>query len=214
MNERSDSDNLEYLLNGSLDGSLTGQAKADLERRLTEDAELRQELRRYKTLSEHLHAAEVPELEDIDYAAQRAEIMAAIERKVLLTGPPRRRAARAGRVIGRIWPAAARLVAIRPAALAAAAVLVIGASVGLLLFGPAGPAEGGPELAVAVLPETPAALGPPELAVRLMRLEIGSLALAMRPTATAIPSGTVLVSIGRRNDVSPDMFPAELFGIQ
>lgn len=216
MDEPNDKKNLEYLLSEYLDGQLTGRDKAKLERQLAEDTDLRAELRCYTALNEHLQAADAQELEQIDYNAQRAEIIAAVERKVLLEGPPRRRVRPAVSIFARIWPVGSRrrLMLRRVAApLAVAAVLLIGVSVGVLLFRPAGPRAQIGEVAVSVLPDTLVAMGPAELTVKLKRLDADVWDQEL-PKPTAIPARIVMVSIGQRREISPSLFPVELFEIE
>jgi anti-sigma factor RsiW len=83
-------DNLEFLLSQYLDGQLDLQEMERMEDRLGGDLELRRELQRYAKLDEMLgELRSPPELEAVDFDAQRQEIMAALERKALLTGRPR-----------------------------------------------------------------------------------------------------------------------------
>ena len=93
MNGKEHNGDIGFILTEYLDGNLDAAGKAVLAARLESDAGLREELRRYTALNENLQIA--PEcddvLDEIDYDMQRAEIIAAVERKVLLEGPPRRR---------------------------------------------------------------------------------------------------------------------------
>lgn len=83
-------DNLEFLLSQYLDGQLDPQEMERMEDRLGGDLELRRELQRYAKLDEMLGEMRLPpELEAVDFDAQRQEIMAALERKALLAGRPR-----------------------------------------------------------------------------------------------------------------------------
>lgn len=125
MNRPDKNTNWEYLLSQHLDGQLDDRQAGELARRLAEDSQLRQALALYTALADHLRPADREAPAGIDYDSQRAAIMAAIERKALLEGLPRRR------------------LVFRPVfrALAAAAVLLVLASVGVLVFRHGGPAE-------------------------------------------------------------------------
>ncbi len=120
MSDKQNIPDLEFELSEYLDGNLPAHEAARLEKLLAEDNELRQQLQDYASLNEGLSKIGRAELEDIDYDRQRSEVMAAIERKVLLEGYPARR----------------RQVAIRWMAggLAAAAAVLIVASLALQLF--------------------------------------------------------------------------------
>ncbi len=198
MNEQDGNENLEYQFSQYLDGQLSPRAETKLKRRLAEDGDLSEELRRYTALNQHLQAMGRSELEAVDYDAQRAEIYAALERKALLEGPPRRR------------------LVLRPvfAVSAIAAAILILASAGLLTFRlaeePAGVGGISVSLRAAPLPQ-----GQPELAVKLRRLDVADLSLSpLRPAPRpAIPAGTVMVSAGPARAAPTTDFPTELFGI-
>ncbi len=175
---------------------------------MDEDPDLRAELRRYTVLDTGLKMLDQGDLEDVDYDAHRADIIAAVERKALLEGPPRRRLL---------------LLRPRPVMLAAAAVLLILASVAVVTFqsagpdGPVGLAGEQTELSVAVLPETAPNADGEELFAELTRLEADEFDLVPpvsdTPAVAFMPAGTVLVSVGPRREVSQSFFPAEILGV-
>ncbi len=89
-NMKDEKDNLEFLLSQYLDGQLDPREMERMEDRLGGDLELRRELQRYAKLDEMLgELRSPPELEAVDFDAQRREIMAALDRKALLSGRPR-----------------------------------------------------------------------------------------------------------------------------
>lgn len=194
MKRPDENEDWEFLLSQYLDGQLSDRQAAELARRLEKDSRLREELTRYSRLNGELRVVDLEELDEIDYDDQRAGIMAAVERKALLEGLPRRR------------------LVFRPVfrVLAAAAVLLMLASAGLLVFRHGGPAAAVPQVKVAVLGQiTPAADS--QLIVRLKRLVAPEPAPVRRPQAGAMPAGTVMVSIGGASLASA--MPAGMFGI-
>jgi len=87
-----DKDNPEFLLSQYLDGQLSPAEMERLEERLGDDGLLRRELQRYAALGEMLSSLPPsPELDQIDFDAQRHDIMAQLERKALLVHRPRSR---------------------------------------------------------------------------------------------------------------------------
>jgi len=175
---------LEFQISQYLDGQLSRRQAAMFERRLQRDEALRRELRRYTALESELSAMGQAELQDVDYADQRAEIMSALERRQLLEVPlPRRR------------------LVLRPvfAVLAAAAVLVLVAGVAVRIFRSTAPPK--TVVQVAVLPMGPApSSDPAEVKVVLRQPDWGDIRMAATELAHAepgMPAGTVLVSFSR-----------------
>lgn len=83
-------DNLEFKVSQYLDGQLSTEAAAELEELLGRDLNLRKELQQYASLNEMLQSLAMPaELEEIDFAAQRQDIMATLERRALVRAKPR-----------------------------------------------------------------------------------------------------------------------------
>lgn len=200
MSGQDDRENTEYLLSQYLDEQLTPREEADLREKLSEDGDLREELRRYSVLDEQLRSLGGVEVEGIDYDAQRAGVVSSVERSVLLKARPRRR------------------LILRPAfgVLAAAAMVLIAISVGVLMFRSPPPPPPVQIIAMKWLPESAPSAGPVEVSMELKRLDVGQLAMVPSEAAPAssLPSGTVLVSIGPRRRIAPTLFPTEMFAIE
>ncbi len=200
MSGQDDRKNTEYLLSQYLDEQLTPREEAELREKLSEDGDLREELRRYSALDEQLRSLGEVEVDGIDYDAQRTGVVSSIERSVLLKARPRRR------------------LILRPAfgAMAAAAMVLIAVSIGVLMFPAAPPPPPVQTITMEWLPEGAPSAGPAEMSMELKRLDAGQLAMVPFEAAPAssLPSGTVLVSIGPRRRIAPALFPAEMFGIE
>jgi len=196
-------DKLEQLLCGRLDGELSAEQAAELERRLKQDPALREELRRYAALQGHLAELGRQELRDVDYDAQLAEIMSAVERRALL----RRAVVRRPLVLRPVFGIVA----------AAAAVLIV-ATVGVLNYHPAGPqgkppgdvaqtpATPQPSVAVTVLPIAPVGAESGKISVEYPPVDVMSLPVAIASDTVAPlspPPGTVAVSVGPIGRTSP-----------
>lgn len=174
---------LELELTRYLDGQLSRRRAVALERRLLEDAALRRELQRYAALEGYLAAMGHDVPEGVDYDAQRGEIVAAAERRVLLSGAPRRRLVFRGPLT----------------ALAAAAAVAILLAAGWLMR----PATPAPVVQAMVLPAEAQARGEVALVVEYPQLTDDELPLApagRREARPGLPPGTVAVSFGRVRD--------------
>jgi len=183
MERRNNMTDAERLIGRYLDGELDRRGEAELRRRLSADAELAEELRRYVTLDEQVEALAETGPDGVDYDAQRSAVFSALERKVLLHGPPRRR------MVLRMPPAVR--------VMAAAAVLLIVASAAVWLWrGPAETPTPAARVSVAMLSETPRALGEPELTVRVLRPADGVAGATQHQLALGLPGGTVMASVG------------------
>jgi len=187
---------IELLISQYVDGLLDKARADELERKLKTDPALGEQLRLYESLQALLKADGGEALSGIDYDAQREEIMAAVQRKALVEG------------------VLARRVILRPVfgVLAAAAAVLLVASVGLLVYR-AGPGAG-PELSVAVRSAAvsrPAEAGQLEVSIR--RVDPENLAMTMLAPAAPgpLPSGTVVVSAGRREVALPNGAAGEMF---
>lgn len=88
MNDKPRNDDAEFLLSELLDGRLGRRQSRAMQRRMEQDPNFAGEYRRYAALDEHLKAlgAQMP---DVDYEGQRQDIMAVLERRVLLARPQR-----------------------------------------------------------------------------------------------------------------------------
>jgi anti-sigma factor RsiW len=208
-----DRDKLEMLLCEYLDGQLSADQAAELERRLAEDPALREELRRYSALQRQLSALGEQDRDEAQFDAQRVSIMAAVERRALLR-----------RQGGRRW------IVLRPVltGLAAAAAVVIIVDVAWRVWMPGGPREGTqivsgpgldrppavprtpqPTVSVAVLPVAPQPTEEAEVRVECPRLAVMDLIPPTHPDVYPIsdtPPGTVAVSVspsGRTPTGSP-----------
>lgn len=175
----------EFLLSQYLDGQLPPRQVKALERRLEAEADLREQLRLYASLEGRLGELANRLPAGADLAGQRSDIMASLERKVLLDGRDTDRQAR--RIP--LWPA-----------LAAAAGLVLLATVAYRHVSRLPVRNPVVAEASVVQPNAPSAADAPEqLALEVRRLgweEIPLAAVEQVSQGPAVPSGTVMVSIG------------------
>ena len=192
---RNPEQDIEFLISQYVDGLLDSRSACELERRLESDPDLRELSRRYIALRNVLKADDGDALAEIDYQSQREEIMAAVQRRALVEGPPARR------------------VAPRPVfgALAAAAAILLVASVGLLLY-TAGPSHA-PKATVAIRSMPTAPTGPGQVEVSVRRVEPGNLAMSVLAPASSgsLPPGTVVVSTGGMAVTSDDGTIGDMF---
>ena len=189
-----DETDLEFLLSEYVSGTLPRARRAELERRIAEDPALREELRRYAVLERHLEDLGTEALEEVDDDVQRADVMQALERKVLLEGPPRH-------------PFVVRRILFP---LAAAAAVLIFASLGWVVLRDR-PVTSQEEVAVTVLRAAPLASGSLVWEVRYQRLDWQQFHLgppASGGPVSKLPPGTVMVSIGRSPQEEPEVLPA------
>lgn len=192
-------DETELKLTEYLDGRLCATDAAEFEKRSGTDPALQAELRRYAALQEHLAALGQDAPDGVDYDDQRAQIMAAVERKMLLKGRTGR-----PRVLRPIFAAAGGI----------AAAILIAVSL-TLLFRSNGEDPLRTEIVLTrLLPfATAADAEKPELRVEYRRMSPGELRPETDPqTHDPLPPGTVLVSIGRQDETFSDypMFPGYL----
>ncbi len=171
-------DDVEFALCEYLDGALSGREARRLQRRLAEDPDLADELKRYAALDEALASVAGAGPDGVDYDLQRAEVIAAIERRALLQ-PPRRRVLRP--VFG---------------ALAAAAALLIGVMAWVVIVGRQTPPGPGEPVRVTLLSASPAVEGEGEVSVQITRPPVESLPLAPLAPRGGMPGGTIVVSVG------------------
>jgi predicted protein tyrosine phosphatase len=168
-----------------LDGELSDREARALEDRLQGDPRLRELLQQYAALDAGLAALRERPVEGLDEELQRADIVAALERKVLLNGPSHRRR------LSRPWAAA----------LAAAAVVAVAAAVTLLLLsrqtGPQPP--GRPVVRAGMLPAGPQG-GAGIVQARPLPLKQMQLRLSPEDgrAVAGVPAGTVYASSGPR----------------
>jgi len=172
-------DDLEFRLSCYLDGQLPRRERLALEKRLRQDEALREELRRYAALEASLAELSAGEVGGVDYDRQRAEILAAVERKALLA-PPRRPP-----------------ILLRPAfrVLTAAASILLAVSAGVLLYQFLPPAETTPTVIVEIPPLAPRPSGPVQVTVEISAPE-EEVPLASEPESLdETPAGTILVCV-------------------
>jgi hypothetical protein len=196
----SDRQRRQRLLSEYAAGQLGADDARQAERLLAEDASAREDVRQYAALADQLAELGRTGPPGVDYDAQRADILRALERRALLEGPGAGRVRRRWRVL---------------VPLAAAAALVI-AAVAMFLATrtpPAGPAD--EEVFAAVLPASPRPSGPATVVAALAPATAGGAAgaaplLALRPggwqelpmsalkpaAPSSLPPGTVMVSAG------------------
>jgi len=175
-----DRDKLEFKLTQYLDGELSRREAVALEGQLEADESLREELGHYAALQGQLAAMATEQLGDVDYDAQRSDIMSALERKALLGERSRRP------LVLRPWFAPV-------AAVAAAAVIMVS----FWMIRSVGPARDS-LVAVAILPATSPIAGAAMVSVEYPAAE-GPTPLALPEdfrTPSALPPGTVMVSAG------------------
>jgi len=187
MKKDRDKRRAEFRLTQYLDGGLSRREAVALEGQLKADESLREELGRYAALQGQLAAMAAERLSDVDYDAQRSDIMSALERKALLGERTRRP------LLLRPWFAPV-------AAVAAAAIIMVGS----WLVRSVGP-DGDPLVQVAMLPGAPPIAGAAVVSVQYPASE-GPTLLALPQdfrTASALPPGTVMVSVGAA-EAGPD----------
>ena len=179
---------MEFLITQYVDGLLDPSRAAELERKLEADPALREQLRLYESLQGLLMADDRKALSGIDYDGQREEVIAAVQRRALAERLP------------------SRPVILRPMfrVLAAAAAVLVVASVGLLVYRAGPRAE--PEVSVAMRSAAVSPAGRGELEVSMRRVDPGMLAMSvLAPAAEGpLPSGTVVVSAGPQTTTPPN----------
>lgn len=187
MNDMADNSDIEFRLSRYLDGELRGQELQDFEKELQHSARLQDELRLYRSLNRQIDELRVKRT--VDFDAQRRQIMAALERKMLL---PRRT----------VRPLLLRPVMMSMVAAAAAVVLIVTATLvwrGAAPDTPGSAPASGSVAVMAVLPaqQPPAAKGQLYVeyfpaTVEAREADLSELAAQLEPA-----SGTVLVTFGK-----------------
>lgn len=202
-----DPSDVEFLLSEYVSGSLSARDARKLERRLREDAALREQLEQYVALEQELAGLSEEGPADVDYASQRTQIVRALERKALLDVPRR-------------VPVIRRLFV----PLAAAATLVMAATVAYVVLRP-GSGLVAPSVLVSVVPpvapDREAGTVMVELrgatpvvdagvsTMRMRRMGWDEVRLTPPPSGdgleSALPPGTVMVSAGMRREEPLDL---------
>ena len=172
-----------------LDGQLSHRQRRQLEKELDQDEHLRDQLRQYAALDGLFGQLADQDVEGFDFARQRAEIVAAAERKALL------------------GQRSYRLVYFRPVfaglAVAASLLLLVGVSV-MLLSRPGNVSAPVPAVSVRILPAAVHAGG--KTVVYMTMSPLARQESPPRPTAVAkmfAPPGTVAVSAGAHRRIEP-----------
>ena|GEM_PF-1627783 len=185
---------LEMLLSRRPDGDLDEREARELDERLAADGELRAEAGRYERLTRALQEIAAEDLAGVDYDAQRADILAVLERQALMRGGARRRVAL--RPVFRITAGLA----------AAAAVAVFAVSAWWMFRRVDRPVEGAATARVLPANAPPAEQVEVSVVARRLDWREAGLAGAQRQAAARQPNrppaGTVLVSIGSE-DAAP-----------
>jgi anti-sigma-K factor RskA len=88
MKEEPDNLDPELLLTQYLDGQLDADQRRRVQRRLETDADLLAQAKLYEALDQQLDALATAKVDGVDYDLQRQQIMASIERKILLSPRP------------------------------------------------------------------------------------------------------------------------------
>ena len=188
MSNKKDKSDIQQRLWAYLDGELSESDSAQLERQLAADPQLQAELRNCAEVNKQLGDIGEDDLQGIDPAAQREQIMGVLERQALL-GPSRRR------------------FSLRPVVsiLSAAAVVAIIATAGWLIFQPSTPKQQSQVVITSLVhPFQPSGLA--KVAVQYPRLDWTQQPPQAR--SNSMPRGTIVVSIGvQTDDVLSDVVP-------
>jgi anti-sigma factor RsiW len=172
-----------------LDGQLSHRQRRRLEKQLDQDEHLRDQLRQYAALDGLFGQLADQDVEGFDFGRQRAEIVAAAERKALL-------GRRSHRPVY-FQPVFARL------AVAASLLLLVGVSV-MLLSRPGNVPAPVPAVSVRILPAAGDIGG--KTVVYMTMSPLAGQESPPRPTAVAkmfAPPGTVVVSTGAHRLIEP-----------
>jgi len=186
--ERPGPDDLDRLMQEYLDGTLEGRRLREFERRVENDESLRGELEAYSALARQIEAERDRDVPGVDYEAMRADILAAVERKVIMQGPSH-----------------SRLLRWRPMAggLAAAAAIVLAVSVWLVVSTPSQTSPGVEQASVSMVPAAPEQGGKEFVSVSLAEPQWDQVVLSPEAAFGSpddLPAGTVMVSVGEESD--------------
>ncbi len=187
MNEKEQLD-LEFRISQYLDGQLSDRQAAELEKRIAGDEKLERLMEQYAAVVSHVSGEPLDESK-FDFTEQKAGIMQAVERKMLLGGQKRR-----------------RIIVLRPFVrmAAAAAVLVASFVVFYLLRSSPPPAE---TIEVAIVRPEPLPTGEIAMDMKLVPMEWDEVNLASKEETKPlkIPAGTVVVSFGSSAETTTDL---------
>ncbi len=172
-----------------LDGEISDHEAERLEGRIEADDRMRELLSQYSSLDRRLAGLRDRRMDEFDEELLRSDIVAALERKVLLEGPSRRSRLLRPRVIV-------------PLAAAAAVVIAASVTITMLRTGPEAPRLRDPMVSASVLPARGAGESP-VVESRTLQMEHMQVRLSTESEAGPpdVPAGTVYVSVGpRRTD--------------
>ncbi|MFP4214539.1 MAG: hypothetical protein ACLFVH_01325 [Phycisphaerae bacterium] len=180
-------DDLDRLMQEYVDGTLEGRRLREFERRLENDESLRGELEAYSALARQIEAELDRDVPGVDYEAMRADILAAVERKVIMQGPSHSRLLRWRPMVG---------------GLAAAAAIVLAVSVWLVVSTPSQTNVGVEQASVSMVPAAPEQGGEEFVSVSLAEPQWDQVVLSPEAAFDSLedlPAGTVMVSVGEES---------------
>ncbi len=188
MNDKEQLD-LEFQISQYLDGQLGDRQAAELEKRIQGDERLGRLMEQYAAVVSHVSGTPLDESK-FDFDEQKAGIMRAVERKMLLGGQKRR-----------------RMIVLRPfvrMAAAAAAVMIVSVVAYHIFKSAPPPVE---VVEVAVVRSEPLPTGEIAMDMKLMPMEWDEVDLASEDEMLSpkIPAGTVVVSFGSSGDTTADL---------
>lgn len=185
MSERPDTHDVEFLLCQYLDDQLSRRQRQALETRLAEEPELREQLRKYQTLDDHLADLGDETPVGMDFDSMRTDVLAAVERKIIMQGPPKRRP----------W-----IIRLGVGAAAAAAILLAVVSVVFLMPGGGEETSSQPVASSDMLRAEGSGGGEGQASASVREMGWEELSLSAEIDETTmdedVPSGTIILSIG------------------
>lgn len=187
MNDKEQLD-LEFQISQYLDGQLSDRQASELEKRIQSDERLGRLMEQYAAVASHVSGTPLDESE-FDFVEQKAEIMQAVERKMLLGTQKRRR------------------IVFRPFAkmAAAAAAVVIVSAVAYYTF--RSTPQPGETIKVALMRSEPLPTGRIAMDMELVPMSWEEIDLAPEGDVLPpkIPAGTVIVSVGAAGKTTADL---------
>jgi len=177
-----DNNDLDRQLQEYLDGEMPPRQRRRFEQQIEQEPALTEALADYAALERNLQSLTEEEVPGVDYDAMREDILAAVERKVVMQGPARPRVLRLKTVLGGLAAAAAMLA-------------VVGV---WLLMQQGEPTRPPSQAQVSLVRSGPAVTGPEVVEVGLAQPSWEDVALSptLQVRGDDLPSGTVIVSFG------------------
>ncbi|MFP4105458.1 MAG: anti-sigma factor family protein [Phycisphaerae bacterium] len=188
MNRKFENEQQDLLLTQYMDGELPKAERSELEKALASDPALTDRLRQYREVDQALERVDELPFDDDDFDNQRGNVMAVLERRMLLDHSPRKHIRLTGR---------------RIKVAAVAAVIAVLAVVGSLVL-PWNEPQPDPSEVLASLVEPSRTSPNAELDVSMATPSLEMIRLAppeMADRDVVVPPGTVVVTIG---DTSAD----------